>query len=356
MDYYSKYNKYKQKYLKLKNQIGGHYTDPIKDKADYLDFLNNMEALIKLMVDYQKEADTSLGNSAYHKLESEPKFLFNHEKLMCIHIKTFIASNYVYQIEIDRDTKIFTDTIYIDGNITKFALKYCDMDKTSCTFSACKELDAIVKLSKLVVNKICNSYMLFFGFLNCGCIDFTNDETINIKLDEDIVGDEFKHYDRSVIITNFIENSKHISKDGKLDDRQLFEYLYSIICCLANYGLDIADRHADNYLSYPDTSGIIYKIHDKQFYFPSLNALCFIDYQANSPAIKDYNDKFNITNQCTFIRDYCDADSLIKLDSQIKIGTIDELLDSLITNFEEYNSEEVVPCDIKTFTYAVLSQ
>ena len=136
----------------------------------------------------------------------------------------------------------------------------------------------------------------------------------------------------------------------------LFEYLYSIICCLANYGLDISDRHVDNYLSYLDTSGIIYKIHDKQFYFDSFNALCFIDYQATSPAIKDCNDKFNITEQCTFIRDYCNANPLIKLNSQIKIGTIDELLDSLITNFEEYNSVEDVPCDIKTFTYAILSQ
>jgi len=349
MDYYSKYNKYKQKYLKLKNQIGGmNYIEPIKNIDKYLDFLNNMESLIKTMIDYQKEAETSLGIFAYRKLESESTFLFNHEKLMCMHIQTFRASNDVYEIEIDRNTKIFTDTIYIDGNITKFALKKCDMDKTTCTFYACKEIDAIIKFSKLVVNKICNSYMLFFGFLNCGCIDFINNEEENINLNED------KQNDRSVIITNFIEDSKHISKDDKLDDRQLFEYLYSIICCLANYGLEISDRHNDNYLSYPDTSGIIYKIHDKQFYFPFLNALCFIDYQATSPAIKDCNDKFNITEQCTFIRDYCNANALIKLDSQIKIGTIDELLDSLITNFKEYNSVKDVPCDIKTFTYAIL--
>lgn len=335
MDYYVKYNKYKKKYINLKNQIGGQL---FKDTNNYLFFLEKNQPLIDKM-------KISVEKNTYIQLEDIdlicPHIEFKNFKI----INKFNGSNIVYQVEIDKETSYITDNIYLDGNIDTLALKICDLDNSTCTFHIYKEIDAIIKFSKLVVNKICNSYMLFLGFTNNCCINIAKDSNIENKNDIDICCTE------SILITNFIKDSEHIRD---IDDRQLFEYLYCIICCIANYNIVIGDQHSDNYLSYNDTSGIIYEIFDSKIYFNTTKAICIIDYQSINEPIQCDESKYNITKECLFIKSYCkNPDTLEKLTKQLEIGTIEELLNSLITNFIKYNYVDAEP-EIKTFKYAVL--
>lgn len=294
---------------------------------------------------YNEIAEQTLSNI-------DPKYLLscnqlNDSKILMEIINIYKASNHVYEVKIDK-TKIYkTDNIYIDGKIDTLALKYCSLDKATCTFIANAEIEAIIKLSKLVVNNICNSYMLFLGFTNNCSIEFINKKK---EFNNELIVDE----DSSIIITNFVKNSKHISD---IDDRQLFEYLYCIICCIANYELVIGDRHLENFLSYDDGSGIVYEIFNNKFYFPSNKGFYFIDYQSTIKMDK-IDGKYNISTECEFMKQCCkNKTTFDMLQLQQREGTILELLNSLMTNFHSYSCEKLQLNEyknIKKFTFAVL--
>lgn len=160
----------------------------------------------------------------------------------------------------------------------------------------------------------------------------------------------------SMILTNSIKNSTHIDN---IDDRQLFEYLYSMICSVANYGIFILDKHFDNFLSYNTEEGIIYEINNNKIYFNSSMSLCIIDYQVIENIIPIDN-KYNISEHVRFIYNFCKNTSVKeKALNQLVNGTIDELLNSLINNFNSYiismtNTEKNIPANTKIFTFKIL--
>jgi len=296
------------------------------------------KCIINNLYKYENFLDNILKYIDSEILQSNCKELGSSNILIDI-LQVYRASNDVYIIKVDESKTYIDELIFIDGN-TDLAMKVCDMDNATCSIYILMELEILTKFSKLVINKITNSLLLFFGYTN-SCNINIKDVSLKINIDES-----------SIIFTNYINDSVQ-AKNTQFTERQLFEYIYTVICCLANYGFFIGDQHSENILCFQDSTGIIYKIKDDYFYFQELSTLCIIDYQSKYEVIP-VNKQYNITNILNNIQSYCQKNETVleKYTNQLRLGSIDELLLSLKENFNNVISPPRT--DIKTFEFKIL--
>ena len=295
----------------------------ITDLDKYNQFLNHIE----LYIDAQRLDDSKILNADCKNL-IESNIMIN---VFDIHK----ASTDVYAVKIDNTKSYIDEFIFIDGN-NDMAMKGCESDPLTCSIYVLDEIEILIKFSKLVTNKITNSLLLFFGFTN-----FCNMDIIETDINDD----------SSVIFTNYIHNSVQ-STNVQFTERQLFEFIYTLICCIANYGFFVADNHSGNIICFQDTTDVIYKIGDDHFYFEDLSSICIIDYQAKYKFEKNDN-KYDINQLLNAIRSNCkNSNVLTKFTNQLRKGTIDELLNSLKENFMDVLIEPQT--EVKTFEFKIL--
>ena len=357
-NYEQKYLKYKTKYLKLKNnvprykmhnQLGGATHNNINNIGEYNLFLNNVEQLINEQVVRKNDVEAEkIPMDAYNTFNEDNEFqfmcaCFGKIKLILSVEKIIRASNDFYVVNINKEKECMSSNIYIEkANLNKIGLKICDMDKYSCSYGTLNEVSALIKYSKLCINNVCNSFVLFLGFTN------------NCAIDVGTTGDSIDINDKwqSVILMSYVENSEHIND---IDERQLFEYVYAMLCSITNFGFFVTDLHADNCLSFDDDKNVMFKIFDQRIYFSTFKSLCIIDYQAIDH-FSDYTNNINISNYIIFIKNYCKQPNVIqRVDKILKTGTINKILESLIEAYSDYTyTGETIPDNTKLLEYQII--
>ena len=321
----------------------------ISNKYEYSKFLYGMEIMIKPILNKYLR----VGLKMY--LDDEPQIFpcprLNAKKLFLKVSKKLY--NGVYVVDVDKSKNYKKYNLYFDGNID-IVFKKCDLDTHTCFYTKMVEIDTAIKYSKLVINYISNSFLFFFGITNTCVINLDTSSLRSDTLSSKINVDS----DESLIFSNYVYNSNNIKS---VCDRQLFEYLYSMFCSIANYGFFVTDRNSGNYLTYNDTSGIVYIYEGKKIYFNSTEALCIIDYQA----IKTYyssNEKISldttidITDEVSFIKSFCKTSATYeKVGKQRKVGSIKQLLSNLYDIFEDNLTDLTeFPKNTKIFEFKLL--
>jgi hypothetical protein len=131
------------------------------------------------------------------------------------------------------------------------------------------EIIASVKFSYLVINNITSNLLLFFGFMaNCNLQDKKNKHLLKNEVDE------------SIILSSYIKGTALSKLNKKLNIRQVFEVLYTIICCFYYYGYCIEDINLGNFLTNEDSFYTCITIDSNNiFYFPIYGSITIIDYQ-----------------------------------------------------------------------------
>jgi hypothetical protein len=146
-------------------------------------------------------------------------------------------------------------------------------DYNMCLHS--NEIIASIKFSYLVINNITSNLLLFFGFLtNCDLKDKRNKNLLKNDVDE------------SIILSSYIKGLPLTTLKKKLNIRQVFEVLYTIICCFYYYGYCIEDINLGNFLTNNDSFYTCITIDsDNIFYFPIYGSITIIDYQISTTNI-----------------------------------------------------------------------
>jgi len=144
---------------------------------------------------------------------------------------------------------------------------YALEDYNMCLHS--DEIIASVKFSYLVINNITSNLLLFFGFMaNCNLQDKKNKHLLKNEVDE------------SIILSSYIKGTALSKLNKKLNIRQVFEVLYTIICCFYYYGYCIEDINLGNFLTNEDSFYTCITIDSNNiFYFPIYGSITIIDYQ-----------------------------------------------------------------------------
>jgi hypothetical protein len=137
------------------------------------------------------------------------------------------------------------------------------------------EIIASIKFSYLVINNITSNLLLFFGFMtDCDLKDKRNKNLLKNEVDE------------SIILSSYIKGMPLNTLKRKLNIRQVFEVLYTIICCFYYYGYCIEDINLGNFLTNEDSFYTCITIDsDNIFYFPIYGSITIIDYQISTTNI-----------------------------------------------------------------------
>jgi len=145
-------------------------------------------------------------------------------------------------------------------------------------YNMCLHSDEIIvsiKFSYLVINNITSNLLLFFGFMtDCDLKDKRNKNLLKNEVDE------------SIILSSYIKGLPLSTLNKKLNIRQVFEVLYTIICCFYYYGYCIEDINLGNFLTNEDSFYTCITIDsDNIFYFPIYGSITIIDYQISTTNI-----------------------------------------------------------------------
>jgi hypothetical protein len=145
-------------------------------------------------------------------------------------------------------------------------------------YNMCLHSDEIIvslKFSYLVINNITSNLLLFFGFMtDCDLKDKRNKNLLKNEVDE------------SIILSSYIKGMPLNTLKIKLNIRQVFEVLYTIICCFYYYGYCIEDINLGNFLTNEDSFYTCITIDsDNIFYFPIYGSITIIDYQISTTNI-----------------------------------------------------------------------
>ena len=302
--YKIKYFKYKVKYLELANSlksITGGYKN-LKSYKGYIDFLDTMYEHV-----VSNEKDKEIFKEVKHTF---PQL---HDCIERID-DTIKASNDVIITSVNNSVK--TKFLYIDENFKQIAIKKCVVCEVTCQEFISAELKAMLLYSKLVVYEICNSFVGFLGIATY-CTFGKPGGDIMITSEED----------ESLLIMTYVKNSKPISLSVLLDARQLFEYMYAMICSIHYFGFIVGDRQPNNLLSFTDIP-VVFNINDKQLHFKSNKSLCVVDYQA---IIQIPNKQtIDLSDNKVFIQHYCNPETKSFVNSLLWKGSLDNILGKLL--------------------------
>jgi len=325
LSYRNKYLKYKNKYLLLKQVGGNNYngqTFNIDNIIKYKEFIYKLKDIIE-------NSEITQINTSDLKTYEKFKELGNCDTFNDVinEIELFASSsNPVYIGNVKKD--YINDYVYIK-NLNKVIMKVCDGDIYNLEILK-PEILALLNLSLLVINNISSNFLIFFGLkFNC---NFTYLEKKTKKNYDDI---------NFILITNYIHGEtlyKLHSHSYKLDDRQIFEYLYSIICCYVNYNTFSGDNSLNNIMMFEDKlyTHITITNLNKSLFFCSNNSICFID--CNFEASKYDPDTIinigqHINTIINLISDFNPKKNKIRL---MEKDTHINLLKTLISIFDDY--------------------
>ena len=312
--YKIKYLKYKVKYLELANSLksitGGY--DNLKSYEGYINFLDTMYKHV-LSNEKDKEIFTEVKDTS-------PQL---HDCIESID-ETIKASNNVFITSVNNSVK--TKFLYIDKNFKQIAIKKCEVCKVTCQEFISAELKAMLLYSKLVVYEICNSFVGFLGIATDCTFGKPGRHIMNTSNEKEslsITSDD----DESLLIMTYVKNSKPISLSVLLDARQLFEYMYAMICSIHYFGFIVGDRQPNNLLSFTDIP-VVFNINDKRLHFKSNNSLCVVDYQA---IIQIPNKQtIDLSDNKVFIQQYCNPETKSFVNSLLWKGSLDNILGKLL--------------------------
>lgn len=304
----NKYLKYKHKYLSIKQKGGNKYKF----------FLNN---LIKKIFE----------DGVLEKIKNcEP---FNDEYMNILH-KIDGGTNKILLIDIIKN--YHNDYIFLN-ECDKVIIKIMDSEKVEI-YELTNEITALLYLSLLVVNNITSNFLIFFG-LTTNCELMFDSEFIDSGTN-------------TILFTNYIEGDSLASlikkmQSIKLNNRQVFEYLYSTICSFAYYNTFTGDINDGNIMIFDDKlyTHITIKFLSKSLFFPSYKSICSIDCELDDKFILDSCNNetiYNISDYKSKIINFIE-DTSIKQKIQIMKhnGTYIELLTELVDIFNDYVYNEV---------------
>ncbi len=231
------------------------------------------------------------------------------------------GSNDIYIAEINKSCT--SNSTFFNNNINNIILKLCkgedDDDEFECLYS--NELITSILYSELVINNITSNLLLLFGYMtNC-----------KLKYNDLKMLDNNKN--ESVIFSNYVNGIVFKELKQKLTIRQVFELIYTIICCYASYGYCISDINLENFMTNKDVFHTCITINDTIFYFESFESICIIDYQT----VNIYDKFVNITKYIYAVANLLDTN--IKNDLlTIKNGDYNFVMDQFVKLdcFQEY--------------------
>lgn len=314
------YNKYKKTHGGLNPYRYYINNKEYIDIYEYKNFLKHIKKDLNIIYNkygYQVVTNTNMCNCNIGKL-TNIKYLTS-------------GSNDIYLADIKGNCK--SNSIYFQNNIKHVILKICNQDTIDpnlddCAFVA-HELLTHIYYSHLIVNNITSNLLLLFGFIrNCKLKDNNNNNLIS-------------NNKKTILFNNYI-NGNIFKNTTVLTIRQIFELIYTIICCYANYGYFNTDIHEDNFMLYNDSFNTCITIKDHIFYFPMLESVCLIDYQT-MPG--DHKNIIPINNYIIFLKKYVKPDIANQIQN-IKNGTVDEVLNSFINCpcFQQYKIRDKKQC------------
>jgi hypothetical protein len=207
----------------------------------------------------------------------------------------------------------------------RFLVKLCDSEMIG--YSACrdfyKEAYYMLRFSLLQSFRICDNFLYCLGYgINC-CILLTRSEITNLKdisrlknysllkeifgSDEDIqeyyedIRNNQNNCDTFVMMNNVpgTDLSRKILPSGSmplrgilgtspnghisfLSDRQVVEYVFSLLCSCYYFQSVPSDRHLDNIMEYDTRSPLVLRIDGQEIQFSDTNTIVHIDYLAVS--------------------------------------------------------------------------
>ncbi len=281
-------------------------------------YLNSEESLnIEEYKNFLKTISKSL------EFKEEYKMLFVKNTSICScnigslsNIRYFTrGSNKVYIANIANTC--VSNSVYFQNNIKKIILKTCrgDGDDIFETCLLADELINCIRYANLVINNITSNLMLFFGYMNnCKLIDN----------DGDIIADNNKD---TVLFSNYINGITFANLGTKkLTIRQIFEYIYTAICCYASYGYYVADINYGNFMVYNDDFNTCITIDSNHmFYFNTTESVCIIDYQTNLKK----ESKISISDKISIIRRFVDPVIFEQL-LEIRNGSLETVMKQFI--------------------------
>ena len=231
------------------------------------------------------------------------------------------GSNDIYIAEIKKTCT--SNSTFFNNNINNIILKLCkgedDDDEFECLYS--NELVTSILYSELVINNITSNLLLLYGYMN----------NCNLKYNDLKILDNNKN--ESVIFSSYVNGIVLKELKKKLTIRQVFELIYTIICCYASYGYCISDINLENFMTNKDVFHTCITIKDTIFYFESFESICIIDYQT----VNIYEKFVNITKYIYAVANLLDTN--IKNDLlTIKNGDYNFVMDQFIKLdcFQEY--------------------
>jgi hypothetical protein len=303
----NKYLKYKHKYLSMKQKGGNKYKF----------FLNN---LIKKIFE----------DGVLEITNCEP---FNDEYMNILQ-KIDGGSNKILLIDIIKN--YHNDYIFLN-ECDKVIIKIIDSDKLEI-YDLKNEITALSYLSLLVVNNITSNFLIFLGLTtNCELMfdsEFIDSGTNTILFTNYIEGKSFD---------NLIKENQHF----KLNDRQIFEYLYSTICSFAYYNTFTGDLNYGNIMIFDDKlyTHITIKFLSKSLFFPSYKSICSIDCELDDKFMLDScnnETKYNISDYKSKITNFIEDPTMKqKIKKMSSTGTYIELLTELVGIFDNYVYSDV---------------
>lgn len=243
--YTYKYNKYLQ--------IGG-------DREKYKKFLLNI--LQNITTCYTQQ----IGNTTFCNFTQTLCSCDNKLKIIKLIAK---ASNSVYLCEILNDCDY--ESVFLEKSSAKVAVKFCDLDEFTCSIA--NEVINMLKYSMFAINNICSNYLYFFGYVNKCKNIFVNNQEYFSATDTDDISCTISEYIDGETLDSFVVSNK------KLSIRQIFEYMYSVLCSLICLGYFIDDIHPDNIMVCDSKQKSIIEIYDKYYIFDDTNTIKIIDYQ-----------------------------------------------------------------------------
>ena len=192
------------------------------------------------------------------------------------------SSSILLSIKAKNDCK--TDNLFLTKDEI-YSIKIC-YETYVCEYK--NEIINLIKISLLYANNICSNFLKVFGF-NIQCKLFK--EFLKSLTKIDCVN--FKEYKlesyndiNTNIITNFIdgttldEYSKKLSKQYKFSLEQIFELIYSILCCIHYCKIYPNDNNFGNIMIDKNQTNTLIKINKTNFYLTNYNSIFKIDYQS----------------------------------------------------------------------------
>ena len=174
-------------------------------------------------------------------------------------------------------------------------------------YSGCEyknEIINLIKISLLYANNICSNFLKVFGF-NIQCKLFIKFLTnLSIKNNTIFQPNKLEDYNdiNTNIITNFIDGTtledynKNLKTYYKFSLEQIFELIYSILCCIHYCKIYPTDNNLGNIMIDKNYSNTLIKIKEDKFYLNNYYSISKIDYQSvtNFDIIEDVYIDLNI--------------------------------------------------------------